>query len=165
MRFILISSVMLCLSPLAAPAQTDLTPVPAPTTTPVAAATPLATATDAEVAAREAALTLAGAFANEGFKMRDGHWSGSLGPGEKKVLEVNLYAGNQYWFSLAASAESKGVKVTVFDETGAQANSESYADGVTAAAGLQPSASGPYFVQIELVSGEPGAFCLVYSYK
>jgi len=53
----------------------------------------------------------------------------------------------------------------VFDETGAQVNTESYAEGATAAAGLMPTASGPYFVQVEEVKGEPATFCLVYSYK
>ena len=32
--------------------------------------------TDAEVQARKDALDVAGAFANDGFKIRDGHWCG-----------------------------------------------------------------------------------------
>src|SRR5438874_712466 len=47
--------------------------------------------TDKEVAARAVALELAGAFSNDGFKLRDGHWAGTLGPNESKVIAVNLY--------------------------------------------------------------------------
>ena len=38
--------------------------------------------TDAEVAARKTALDLAGAFANDGFKTRDGHWCGTVKPND-----------------------------------------------------------------------------------
>ena len=34
--------------------------------------------TDAEVNARKNALDVAGAFTNDGFKLRDGHWCGML---------------------------------------------------------------------------------------
>src|SRR5437870_9204229 len=44
----------------------------------LAARTFAAPESDSEVAARKAALDLAGAFSNEGFKMRDGHWSGTI---------------------------------------------------------------------------------------
>ena len=41
---------------------------------------------DAEVAARKVALDLAGAFSNEGFKMRDGHWSGTIKPRDHALV-------------------------------------------------------------------------------
>ena len=76
--------------------------------------------TDQEVAARQVALELAGAFANDGFKLRDGHWVGVLAPNEGKTVAVNLYAGNEYWFSAGATEKAKKLAVEVFDETGAQ---------------------------------------------
>lgn len=148
-------------SALAGIAQSGAEPSPSPSPT----STPGAMPTDAQVAARETALTLAGAFANDGFKVRDGYWTGDLTEGGTKTIEVNLYAGNQYWFSVGTAAEGKEYKVTVFDESGAQVNTESYVEGATAAAGLLPTASGPYYVQVEEVKGEPSTFCLVYSYK
>ena len=63
--------------------------------------------TDQEVEAHKAVLDLAGAFTNDGFKMRDGHWSGTLKTGERALIAVNLYAGNQYWFSSAPSSQPK----------------------------------------------------------
>jgi hypothetical protein len=126
---------------------------------------PLHAATDGEVEARRIALDLAGAFANDGFKLRDGVAMGSLEPGKPKLVQVNLYAGNEYWFSLAGSGTAKKMAVTVFDETGKKIDAEPYQEGVTAAAGFSPEASGPYFIKVELIEGATAAFCLLYSYK
>ncbi len=121
--------------------------------------------TDQEVAARAVALDVAGAFSNDGFKLRDGHWSGVLAPNESKLLAVNLYSGNQYWFSVGATDPGKRLAVEVFDELGAPVTTEKYhADG-KAAAGLSVANSGQYFVRLGLEEGGPAAVCFVYSYK
>jgi hypothetical protein len=121
--------------------------------------------TDSEVDARKTALELAGAFSNDGFKIRDGHWSGALNRGERAVIAVNLYAGNQYWFSVGAqSAKSFGVHL--YDESGQPLTTENYDDEEKTAAGFAPMVSGQYFVTIGPVSDEnAGTFCLVYSYR
>ncbi len=121
--------------------------------------------TDEQVAARNAALELAGAFSNAGFKIRDGHWSADIRSGEARILQVNLFAGNQYWFSVGATQNARKMKVTVFDENGKMVESQSYANGPMAAAGFAPSASGPYYVRVEEIEGEPTTFCLLYSYQ
>ncbi len=115
--------------------------------------------------ARSKVLELAGAFANDGYKVRDGYWSGVLEPGKPQILEVNLFAGNAYWFSAAAVAPARKLSVTLFDENGRPVAGEVFGDGATAAAGLLPDASGRYFVRLELVEGDKADFCLVYSYK
>lgn len=121
---------------------------------------------EGQVESREVALELAGGFSNDGYKIRDGHWSGRLQPGEPQRVVVNLYAGNQYWFSLGATDKSKKVSVTVFDETGKQVEAEEFLqEAKRAAAGVSPVASGPYYVSVQLIDGEPTDFCLVYSYK
>jgi hypothetical protein len=120
--------------------------------------------TDAEVRARKDALDVAGAFSNDGFKIRDGHWCGVVKPHEHALVAVNLYAGNQYWFS-AAAAEPAKIAVSVYDETGKQVTAESYNNGEKAAAGFSPANSGQYFISVDLVEGDGGSFCLVYSYK
>src|SRR5256714_13394216 len=120
---------------------------------------------DAEVAARRAALDLAGAFSNEGFKMRDGHWSGTIKPKDHALIAVNLYAGNQYWFSVGATEPAKKIAVSVYDETGKLVQTESYNEGDKAAAGFSPTSSGQYYVMVDLVEGNEGSVCLVYSYK
>ena len=132
----------------------------------LAAATALAAPeTDSEVNARKAALDLAGAFSNEGFKMRDGHWSGTIKPHDHVLVAVNLYAGNQYWFSVGATDTAKKLAVSVYDETGKPVETESYSEGEKAAAGFSPTSSGQYYVMVDLVEGNEGSVCLVYSYK
>jgi hypothetical protein len=126
---------------------------------------PLHAATDAEVDARRVAMELAGAFSNDGFKLRDGCWQGRLEPKQAKIIQVNLYAGNQYWFSLGATPGLKKITVSVYDETGKPMPSEPYADEDKVAAGFAPETSGPYYVRIEAQEGAPASFCLLYSYK
>src|SRR5215210_930590 len=126
---------------------------------------PVHAATDDEVTARKVVLDLAGAFSNDGFKLRDGTFTGTIRPKENVVIQVNLYAGNQYWFSLGATDKAKKLLVTVFDESGKQVQTEPYQDDARAAAGFAPETSGPYYVRLQEVEGEPASFCLIYSYK
>jgi hypothetical protein len=121
--------------------------------------------TDAEVQARKDALDVAAAFSNDGFKIRDGHWCGIVKPHDHSLVAVNLYAGNQYWFSASATDPAKKIAVSVYDETGKQVTAESYDNGDKAAAGFAPASSGQYFVSVDLLEGEQSSFCLVYSYK
>ena len=121
--------------------------------------------TDQEVAARETALELAGAFSNDGFKIRDGHWSGTLAPHERKLIAVNLYAGNQYWFSAGATESGKNLAVDVFNETGAPVATDKYRADGKAAAGLTVANSGQFYVRLGLEEDAPAEVCFVYSYK
>lgn len=121
--------------------------------------------TDKEVEARKVALDLAGAFSNDGFKIRDGHWAGAIKKGDEAVLAVNLYAGNQYWFSVGADENAKKVALQIYDESGKPVSAEAYEDDEKAAAGFSPTISGQYFVSIKPLEGEASTFCLVYSYK
>jgi hypothetical protein len=121
--------------------------------------------TNAEVEARKSALDVAGAFSNEGFKIRDGHWCGMITPHNHALIAVNLFAGNQYWFSAGAAEPATKIAVSVYDETGKRVTTEQYNTGEKAAAGFSPANSGQYFVSIELIDGQEGSFCLVYSYK
>lgn len=126
---------------------------------------PLRAETDEEVEAHKLVLDLTGAFSNDGFKLRDGYWTGTIKPQERALVAVNLYAGNQYWFSTAASAKAKKISVDVYDENGKPLVTETYNSGDKASAGLSPTTSGQYFVSIGLLEGEATPFCLVYSYK
>ena len=121
--------------------------------------------TDEEVEAHKQVLDLTGAFSNEGFKLRDGHWAGMVKPAERTLIAVNLYAGNQYWFSAAANAKAKKIAVDLYDENGRPMVTETYSADGKASAGFSPVSSGQYFVSLGLVEGEATTFCLVYSYK
>lgn len=121
--------------------------------------------TDKEVAARKNALAVAGAFSNDGFKLRDGHWCGTIEPGKSQVIQVSLYAGNEYWFSLGATGEAKKLAISVYDETGKALSFDPWSEGSAAAAGFAPGASGPYYLKIDALEGQAATFCLLYSYK
>jgi hypothetical protein len=121
-------------------------------------------ATDEEVQAHEAVLDLAGAFTNDGFKLRDGDYTGTLKTGQATVIQVNLYAGNQYWFSVATADPKTDVTINLYDETGKLLDTNPYADPHRAAAGYAPDASGPYYVRIAN-PGPTATYCLIYSYK
>jgi hypothetical protein len=141
--------------------------------------------TDPEVAAHRAALDLAGAFTNDGFKLRDGAYYATVKGGQSTVVQVNLYAGNQYWFTVSGGDSKSTFAVSVYDETGKLVKTDSYtspadvtaksaaptnpdpdANGTNrAAAGFAPEAGGPYYIRIANSAGAPATYCLIYSYK
>lgn len=119
----------------------------------------------AEVSARSKALDLAGAFTNDGYKIRDGFWSGNLETDRPRFLEVNLFAGNEYWFCAAASNPARKLQVSIFDEKGKPVESQTYTEEATAAVGVEPETSGKYILRVDLLEGEKAPFCLIYTYK
>ncbi|MEI6339039.1 MAG: hypothetical protein WCQ57_10715 [Verrucomicrobiota bacterium] len=126
---------------------------------------PVTPPAETDVSARSKALELAGAWSNDGYKIRDGYWSGELEPSRAKFLEVNLFAGNEYWFSAAVVPPGRKIAVSLFDEKGKPVACQVYENGSMAAAGFLPDTSGRYFVKATLVEGEKSQFCLLYSYK
>lgn len=121
--------------------------------------------TDEEVEAHKLVLDLAGAFSNDGFKLRDGHWTGVIKLRDHALIAVNLYSGNQYWFSTATKGKAVKISMDVFDESGKPITTENYDSGDRASVGFSPVNSGQYFISLGLVEGESATFCLVYSYK
>lgn len=124
---------------------------------------PAANAND-EAAVRKALLGFLGAFANDGFKARDGFWAGQLQKGKSKLLRVHLYAPNAYWFCAAASPETQ-IAISVYDETGAPVKTKSWSNGSLAAGGFLPSVNGVYLIRLTEKAGKPADFCFTYSYK
>ncbi len=120
---------------------------------------------DAAVTCRRAALELAGAWGNDGFRTRDRSWAGTLPAGKPALVRVTLLAGNRYWFSAATNAASTSLKLAIYSDRGMPLACESHQDGPLAAAGFAPPASGSYVVSISESSGTSVPFCLVYSYK
>jgi len=142
------------------------TPSPSPAVAATPGPTPAAQETGAGPKARSAALELAGAFSNDGYKIRDGFYFGDLEPGKGVVVEVNLFAGNEYWFCAAANEPVRKISVQVYDEDGALASGQQYYDdGPKAAAGIVAPESGKYLVKITLAEGDKSQFCFLYCYK
>ncbi len=121
--------------------------------------------TDSEVNARKTAFDLAGAFTNDGFKLRDGHWVGTVDPQQPTIVAVNLYAGNQYWFTAGVADPARKVDVEIYDEAGHHVATQNYEQDEKTAAGFSPDHSGEYYVSVSLQDGQPDSVCLVCSYK
>jgi hypothetical protein len=119
----------------------------------------------AEAQARSAALELAGAFSNDGYKIRDGFYFGDLDAKKSVVIEVNLFAGDEYWFCAAANAPAHKIAVKVYDEEGHPVDQQFYSDGANAAAGIVAGTSGKYLVKVSLAEGEKSQICFLYAYK
>jgi len=121
--------------------------------------------TEDQTKARSDVLDLAGAFQNDGFKIRDGTWFGQVSNGHSQTIQVNLYSGNAYWFSAADAESSTGLTVSVFDDHGNPVEVQSYQKDNKAAAGFSPDASGLYYVEVSSSGPSATTFCLIYSYK
>lgn len=115
---------------------------------------------------RAKALELAGAFSNDGYKIRDSFWLSKLPPiGQTILLAVNLFAENQYWFCVAAASPARRLVLKLYNEAGDLVSTQSYDRDSTAALGAEPSESGKYYLSVELLEGEPANFCVLYTYK
>jgi hypothetical protein len=121
--------------------------------------------TDEQTKAHSEVLDLAGAFQNDGFKLRDGTWYAQASQGHPMVLQVNLYSGNAYWFAVANANSSTGLTVSVFDDHGNPVEVQNYQKDNKAAAGFSPDASGLYYVEVSSSAPAATLFCLIYSYK
>jgi len=123
--------------------------------------------------ARRLALEAAAAFVNDGFRIRDGEWTGMLFRGKPSFLSVTLFQGESYWFVGATPAPGAVLRITVYDAEGKSLKTEQWKDGAQGAgarcaAGVAPLKSGRYFVGIELMEnpgGLPIEFSIVYAYK
>jgi hypothetical protein len=122
-------------------------------------------ADDAAITCRRAAFDLAGAWTNDGFRLRAHQWAGTLPAGKPALARVNLLAGNRYWFSAATNAASTTLAVQIYTGRGIPVTGDTHRDGPLAAAGFAPPASGTYIIGISESGGTPVPFCLVYSYK
>lgn len=126
--------------------------------------------------ARRLALETAGAFVNDGFRVRDGEWAVSLTKESPRFLQVTLFAGNRYWFVAATPTAGARMRVTVYDESGRPLKGELWQDqgasggggGFRIAAGVAPERSGKYVVGVELLESSKDAqsdASLVYAFK
>jgi len=120
---------------------------------------------DQEPGLRARLYEVAGALGNEGFKVRDGFWSGRLETGRPQRLAVHLFAGNHYWFAAAAAPAGRELEVAVFGPDGRRLETSDYRQPGLAAAGLTAAVTGPHFVQVEMKEGSASDFRLLYLFK
>lgn len=126
------------------------------------------------VESKRCSLDLLGGLVNHGFRVRDEVWEICLSPQKMELLQLTLFAGNQYWFAASASAPAKRLKLTLYDEEGSPVSLDLWKDDHTipvarVAGGLVVTRSGNYYVGLELAEEEgtreavPAS--LVYAYQ
>ena len=114
---------------------------------------------------RPALYDLAGALAHEGFKTRDGAWSGVLQGGQPQRLALNLFAGNQYWFCAASSSPGESPLITLRDPSGKAVDLVPFKKDGVAAAGVTAGTTGRYVLEIGGSARGSREFCLLYLFK
>lgn len=108
---------------------------------------------------------LAGVLGNEGFKFRDGAWTGSLQGGKARKLAVNLFAGNEYWFCGATSSPGEAPSIVVSDPSGNPVETVKFEKEGISAAGVTAASTGRYTLELKGHSSGTREFCLLYLYK
>jgi hypothetical protein len=114
---------------------------------------------------RSLALELAAGNEGEGYQVHDGFWSGTLAKAEPVLLEVFLFAGNDYRFSAANSDALSQLRLSIFDAWGHPAGQEYTGDSSCSTAGISVIRSGRYFIRLVMTEGDKADTCMVYSYK
>ena len=114
---------------------------------------------------RALALELAAGNEGEGFQVHDGFWSGTLWKGDPVLLEVFLFAGNDYRFSAANLEPFSQLRVSIFDSWGYPAGQEYSGGSSCTTAGISVFRSGRYFIRLVMSEGDKADTCMVYSYK
>ena len=132
-------------------------------------ASPEPSATDAAksdaVHLRARALEFAGALSNEGFNLRDGFWAGRVSSVAPRLLAVNLFAGNCYWFCVATPPGSAAPRLAIYDSRGNPLKTTSCLEPGLEAASLTPATTGEYFVEVSSTGAAPTEFCLLYLFR
>ena len=108
---------------------------------------------------------LAGALGNEGFKARDGAWSGILQGNKPQRLSVNLFAGNQYWFCAATSLSGETPSMSLRDPAGENVELATFDKDGVAAVGVTAPATGRYTLEIGGSARGSRDFCVLYLFK
>ena len=118
---------------------------------------------DPEPSLRARIFEIGVALSNEGFKARDGFWSGRLSSGRSARFAVNLFAGNGYWFAAALPPGTPEARVRVYGPDGSVLETTDYSADGLAAAGVTATVTGEYFVSVEAAASAD--FCLMYFFK
>jgi hypothetical protein len=120
---------------------------------------------DPVVPLRARLLDFSTVLANEGFRLRDGFWSGRLDGDKPRRLAVNLFAGNSYWFCAAAAAPEARPVVALYDPRGEPVAGLVYDGEGLAAVGVTAATTGRYLVEVKAPRGGASDFCLIYLFK
>jgi hypothetical protein len=106
-------------------------------------------------------------YVKQGYISRDDEWGGDLGLREQKAIPHTLFRGNDYWFCVGTDVENARVAIHLYDSKGKLAENDSWQKGRFAAARINPSATGTYYIIVEITASpkERTTWAMVYGYK
>lgn len=101
------------------------------------------------------------------FTLRHEYWNGEFEAGKQKLIQHQLFRGNEYWFWVGTSLENCALKIEVYDEKGNSVTVERTEGDFTAGARVTPAKTGSYYVLIKIESDEAEMvdWALVYAYR
>ena len=106
-------------------------------------------------------------YAKQGYLVREDEWGGDLGVREQKAIPHTLFKGNDYWFSMGTDVDNARLAIHVYDSKGKIADTDSWQKGRFAGARVVPSATGTYYIIVEVTNSpkERTSWAMVYGYK
>ena len=106
-------------------------------------------------------------YAKQGYLVREDEWGGDLGVREQKAIPHTLFKGNDYWFSMGTDVDNARLAIHVYDSKGKIADTDSWQKGRFAGARVVPSATGTYYIIVEVTNSpkERTSWAMVYGYR
>ena len=107
-------------------------------------------------------------YIEQGFEVREDHWSGEIPSGEPKLVRHQLFRGNEYWFWLGTSFPDCELTVEIFDAEGDSVGLETFSNANTAGVRVLPSKTGSYYLRVTVKSktGEDSLdWAVAYGYR
>ncbi|MFT5466166.1 MAG: hypothetical protein ACI8UO_001264 [Verrucomicrobiales bacterium] len=101
------------------------------------------------------------------FTLRHEYWDGEFESGKQKLIQHQLFRGNEYWFWVGTSIEGCKLKIEVYDDKGNSVTVERTEEGFTAGARVTPAKTGSYYILIKIESEDVDMvdWALVYAYR
>jgi hypothetical protein len=118
--------------------------------------------------AKSKALEAATPYVEMGYELREDSWGGQLKSGESKVVQHQLFRGNEYWFWGGTSTVECDVSIEIFDSVGTVVSLETFSADGKAGARVLPAKTGSYLIQVTVEAkggiGKPD-WALIYGYR
>ena len=101
------------------------------------------------------------------FTLRQDYWNGEIASGKQKLIQHQLFRGNEYWFWVGTSLENCKLKIEIYDNKGNSVTAERTEGDFTAGARVTPASTGSFYILIKIESEEEEMvdWALVYGYR